>query len=312
MAEPFLESDVPTPFLGATDESFDFPILSQSHASAPTSAPAAAPAHASTLEARADPHHDHDDNDAEVSHDHHHHRDLECALDLDTTQNSSKLPPLAHPEQSNSATAPSIDHNLVPDPSRPEELLRPKVDLLEAHSDIFTGSTLSPIPSTPAATAENSDAGPATTSSLKRRASNELPLPMHEDAHAHTLPALTSAAGASLPLELEPTTDEVEHSPMHRAAKSASQWNSLLRWARHQRGPQWDYATSQYHVDRSTPEFYAGVERSAVHPSALPSHLSHNASGAASPAFSGPGTPAHEVAGVYDSGRPRRTRAGAR
>ncbi|SCZ93744.1 BZ3500_MvSof-1268-A1-R1_Chr6-3g08857 [Microbotryum saponariae] len=301
MTERFLDADVPSPFSGATDDALDFSIPLQGLAS-----PASAQVNASTLIPRAEPfkdHDDHDDHDAGEDDELKHNQDHTLDFGLDTALTSAERLLLAHPEEPPMATAPGIVHELEPHPPRQEELLRPKIDLLEAHSDIFTGSTLSPIPSTPAATAENSDGGAATTSSLKRRASSELPLP-----------TTSSGPGASLPLEpeLDATSDELEDSPMHRAAKSASQWNSLLRWARHQRGPQWDYATGQYHVDRSTPEYYAGVERSTALASALPSHISHNASGGASPAFSGPGTPAHEVAGVYDSGRPRRTRAGAR
>ncbi|KAK9893839.1 hypothetical protein P389DRAFT_212949 [Cystobasidium minutum MCA 4210] len=43
------------------------------------------------------------------------------------------------------------------------------------------------------------------------------------------------------------------------AAKDASNWNSLLRWHRRNRGPQWDYSTAMYHVDQGSPEYYAGV-----------------------------------------------------
>ncbi|SGY16915.1 BQ5605_C012g07026 [Microbotryum silenes-dioicae] len=296
MTERFLDTDVPSPFSGATDEALDFSIPLHDLASA-----ASAQVNASTLIPRAEPFEDHDEHDAGEDDDLNHNQDHTLDFGLDTAPISSE--PLLPAYPGESATAPGIVHELEPHPPRQEELFRPKIDLLEAHSDIFTGSTLSPIPSTPAATAENSDGGAPTTSSLKRRASSELPLP-------------TTSSGPAPSFPLEPdfnaTSDELEDSPMHRAAKSASQWNSLLRWARHQRGPQWDYATCQYHVDRSTPEYYAGVERSTALASALPSHISHNASGVASPAFSGPGTPAHEVAGVYDSGRPRRTRAGAR
>ncbi|CAD6580744.1 MAG: hypothetical protein CYPHOPRED_001351 [Cyphobasidiales sp. Tagirdzhanova-0007] len=44
------------------------------------------------------------------------------------------------------------------------------------------------------------------------------------------------------------------------AHKDASNWNSLLRWHRHKRGPQWDYSTAMYHIDQGSAEYYGGVE----------------------------------------------------
>lgn len=36
---------------------------------------------------------------------------------------------------------------------------------------------------------------------------------------------------------------EIPESNAYKAAKGASQWNGLLRWARRARGPQWDWST---------------------------------------------------------------------
>lgn len=48
-----------------------------------------------------------------------------------------------------------------------------------------------------------------------------------------------------------------------RGAKSAAEWNSLLLWARKMRGPQWDYGTAQYMVERNGLDYFAGVEEKA-------------------------------------------------
>ncbi|UZJ54727.1 hypothetical protein CBS101457_004047 [Exobasidium rhododendri] len=40
-------------------------------------------------------------------------------------------------------------------------------------------------------------------------------------------------------------------------ATSAAEWNSLLIWARRQRGPQWDAATATWQVDAGSSEYYS-------------------------------------------------------
>ncbi|KAI5477679.1 hypothetical protein MNV49_006065 [Pseudohyphozyma bogoriensis] len=101
-----------------------------------------------------------------------------------------------------------------------------------------------------------------------------------------------------------------EQSPAYKAAKSASQWNSLLLWARKGRGPQWEWGTGMYHVDRNSPEYYAGVTPTGDAPplSAVPGHLANGGNGSI-PGSPGSGYATPKVdAGVYDSGRPRRSR----
>ncbi|KAE8189793.1 hypothetical protein A4X06_0g6211 [Tilletia controversa] len=44
---------------------------------------------------------------------------------------------------------------------------------------------------------------------------------------------------------------------MLKAETSAAEWNSLLIWARRQRGPQWDTGTAVWQVDRHSQEYYS-------------------------------------------------------
>ncbi|KAE8210334.1 hypothetical protein CF327_g5778 [Tilletia walkeri] len=49
---------------------------------------------------------------------------------------------------------------------------------------------------------------------------------------------------------------QTQHS-MLKAETSAAEWNSLLIWARRQRGPQWDTGTAIWQVDRHSQEYYS-------------------------------------------------------
>ncbi|WFD03854.1 hypothetical protein MOBT1_002549 [Malassezia obtusa] len=40
------------------------------------------------------------------------------------------------------------------------------------------------------------------------------------------------------------------------AAEDAAEWNSLLTWARQQRGPQWDTGTGIWQVPRESEQYY--------------------------------------------------------
>lgn len=54
------------------------------------------------------------------------------------------------------------------------------------------------------------------------------------------------------------TSQAAEHI---RGAKTCAEWNSLLLWARNSvRGPQWDYGTAQYQVDKNSLDYWAGVD----------------------------------------------------
>lgn len=48
-------------------------------------------------------------------------------------------------------------------------------------------------------------------------------------------------------------------------ATSSAEWNSLLIWARRQRGPQWDSATGMWQVDQGSTEYYAFSNDPARH-----------------------------------------------
>jgi len=62
-----------------------------------------------------------------------------------------------------------------------------------------------------------------------------------------------------IPVDVLVTTVTVEEKRA-KAQRSASEWNSLLRWARLARGPQWDFSTAIYMVDRGSAEYWQGVE----------------------------------------------------
>ncbi|KAM0752747.1 hypothetical protein T439DRAFT_323361 [Meredithblackwellia eburnea MCA 4105] len=128
------------------------------------------------------------------------------------------------------------------------------------------------------------------------------------------VPSTSTAPASSSPLKNETSSlsfdeyEEVqdpfedEESPAFKASKSASQWNGLLRWARKSRGPQWDWATGMYHVDTSSPEYFANVTRLPEGATPAPNTNIVLPSGST---FGDPGTPNYEST----SGRPRRSRA---
>ncbi|BGP15535.1 hypothetical protein JCM10213_006477 [Rhodosporidiobolus nylandii] len=80
------------------------------------------------------------------------------------------------------------------------------------------------------------------------------------------------APSHSSPADAPPVDDKFANplSDAARAARSASQWNGLLKWARGARLAQggvsggWEWGTGMYHVPRDSPEYYSGVERAAV------------------------------------------------
>ncbi|KAE8229709.1 hypothetical protein CF326_g5314 [Tilletia indica] len=89
---------------------------------------------------------------------------------------------------------------------------------------------------------------------------------------------------------------QTQHS-MLKAETSAAEWNSLLIWARRQRGPQWDTGTAIWQVDRHSQEYYSfcsnptqnilvRLDTSAVGPSAPAPDARVPAGGAAAAAGS--------------------------
>ncbi|PWN44508.1 hypothetical protein IE81DRAFT_321123 [Ceraceosorus guamensis] len=55
------------------------------------------------------------------------------------------------------------------------------------------------------------------------------------------------------------------HRPPHDPkVASAAEWNSLLCWARRQRGPQWDESTGFWQVDKNSAAYYAFSARPAI------------------------------------------------
>ncbi|ORY88176.1 hypothetical protein BCR35DRAFT_302118, partial [Leucosporidium creatinivorum] len=179
----------------------------------------------------------------------------------------------------------------------PSSLEEPTSPVKAPTTDASTASSL--LPAVTITTASASPSAPSTTtvpfpgSPLKRKLSWSEPQPEQR-------PRLE---------EFEESDDPFlnAESTAFKAAKSARQWNGLLHWARRARGPQWDWGTATYHVDMSSPEYFAGVTRVAA--SALPAHVVPSA--ATSTTDSTPGTPANSsgAAGFHDSGRPKRSRA---
>ncbi|EST08530.1 hypothetical protein PSEUBRA_001956 [Kalmanozyma brasiliensis GHG001] len=51
---------------------------------------------------------------------------------------------------------------------------------------------------------------------------------------------------------------------LSKAATSSAGWNSLLVWARRQRGAQWDESTALWQVDRGSKEYYSFGENPAT------------------------------------------------
>lgn len=50
---------------------------------------------------------------------------------------------------------------------------------------------------------------------------------------------------------------ETQTVDMSKAATSSAAWNSLLVWARRQRGAQWDSSTAIWQVDKYSPEYFS-------------------------------------------------------
>ncbi|GAA5838289.1 hypothetical protein JCM11251_003454 [Rhodosporidiobolus azoricus] len=102
---------------------------------------------------------------------------------------------------------------------------------------------------------------------------------------SHALTPSTSAPSLPHPTPAPPPPASEPTSPFDdptsdaaRAARSASQWNGLLRWARGVRleggsggvGGGWDWASGGYHVPRDSPQYWSGRERAPLDPSAPP------------------------------------------
>ncbi|CEH14283.1 hypothetical protein CBOM_02145 [Ceraceosorus bombacis] len=86
-------------------------------------------------------------------------------------------------------------------------------------------------------------------------------------------PSLTDGAEAASSTEkkkpfaqpLPPKGVRAIHRPPHDPkVASAAEWNSLLCWARRQRGPQWDESTGFWQVDRNSAAYYAFSARPAI------------------------------------------------
>lgn len=59
--------------------------------------------------------------------------------------------------------------------------------------------------------------------------------------------------------------DERSNFEYSAQATSTAEWNSLLVWARRQRGPQWDSATAMWQVDQGSTEYYSFANDPARH-----------------------------------------------
>ncbi|GAA5872142.1 hypothetical protein JCM8547_003820 [Rhodosporidiobolus lusitaniae] len=88
------------------------------------------------------------------------------------------------------------------------------------------------------------------------------------------LAAVAAPPAAQTPPDVPPDRFNNPLSDAARAAKSASQWNGLLKWARGVRlaqggvGGGWDFGSGGYYVPQDSPEYWSGVQRAAEDPSA--------------------------------------------
>ncbi|KAK0554746.1 hypothetical protein OC846_000570 [Tilletia horrida] len=73
-------------------------------------------------------------------------------------------------------------------------------------------------------------------------------IPQGEPGAAGAEGANGASAAAALP--------QTQHVNL-RGETSAAEWNSLLIWARRQRGPQWDTGTATWQVDKHSQEYYS-------------------------------------------------------
>lgn len=63
---------------------------------------------------------------------------------------------------------------------------------------------------------------------------------------------------------LSPEREEEQTVELSKAATSSAGWNSLLVWARRQRGAQWDASTALWQVDKYSREYYSFCEDPAT------------------------------------------------
>ncbi|KAK0540783.1 hypothetical protein OC835_000490 [Tilletia horrida] len=136
-------------------------------------------------------------------------------------------------------------------------------------------------PATDAASAAAAAAAATTAAPLSAPATGAdgLAAEVGADGSAADAQDASSAAGA-LP--------QTQHSIL-KGETSAAEWNSLLIWARRQRGPQWDTGTAVWQVDRHSQEFYSfcADPTQSVLAELDPSAPAEQRTGAASPVHGG-------------------------
>ena len=109
----------------------------------------------------------------------------------------------------------------------------------------LTSSAPAPVPSTSAA-------ADATVAPAEASTSDEAGKGRTERGNSPTLPFLSTDRAEEQTVELS------------KAATSSAGWNSLLVWARRQRGAQWDEATALWQVDKYSREYYTFCEDPAT------------------------------------------------
>ncbi|POY74283.1 hypothetical protein BMF94_2721 [Rhodotorula taiwanensis] len=215
-------------------------------------------------------------------------------------------------------------------PSEPASSTQPQVEALAS-----AASSNAPVVAPPAA--ESAPVSAPENPAPFADASNPAPTPAAIPQPA-AVPVPIRVSGPEPEPEPEPEDPfTVPQSEAYRAVRAASQWNSLLGWARSvrlesspggaERG--WDFATGMYHVPRNSPAYTANVPRAtpeslaassskkplpALSLHSTPSSMLYsqnpdvaNLSDDDGPGTGGVGTPSESL--FTESGRPRRSRA---
>lgn len=129
--------------------------------------------------------------------------------------------------------------------TRPRDVLL-KVPKIEPYSNSYIA---------PSVRAKNAAAGPSTTDASAPSAE----LVTIEAAVSENTDRSLRENSPILPF-LSVDRPEMQTVDMSKAATSSAGWNSLLVWARRQRGAQWDSSTAIWQVDKYSPEYYSFCE----------------------------------------------------
>ncbi|CDU25654.1 uncharacterized protein SPSC_05825 [Sporisorium scitamineum] len=124
-----------------------------------------------------------------------------------------------------------------------------------ATTQVPTASTSNPAAPLPSTTS-NADPAPTTTTAAAADAAKP-------DADAEEASQRQRGNSPTLPF-LDVDRHEDQTVELSKAATSSAGWNSLLVWARRQRGAQWDASTALWQVDKYSREYYSFAQDPAT------------------------------------------------